>query len=137
MCLMCSPAFAEAFRNASLPSRRQILRSAAAATAGAFICEAAPSAPALAQEGSLQDVAGQFDRKTLPGVTIFRAKEIITLDPDKPSATAVAVLGDRILAVGSVEELKQAAGGQPFAIDETFADKVITPGLIAQHDIRC
>ena len=72
--------------------------------------------------------------KKLPGVTIFRAKEIVTLDPDKPSATAVAVLGDRILAVGSVDELKSAAAGQPYVVDETFADKVITPGLIAQHD---
>jgi predicted amidohydrolase YtcJ len=134
MCIMCNPAFADAFRSYTFPSRRQILRSAAAATAGAFICEVAPSAPALAQEGSLQDVASQFDRKTLPRVTIFRAKEIITLDPDRPSATAVAVLGDRILAVGSVDDLKAAAGGQPYMIDDTFADKVITPGLIAQHD---
>lgn len=134
MCIMCNSAFAEAFRSSAFPSRRQILRSAAAATAGAFICEATPSTPALAREGSLQDMASQFDRKALPRVTIFRAKEIITLDPDKPSATAIAVLGDRILAVGAVEELKAAAGSQPYAVDETFADKVITPGLIAQHD---
>jgi hypothetical protein len=134
MCIMCNPAFADAFRSYTFPSRRQILKSAAAATAGAFICDVVPSAPALAQEGSLQDVASQFDRKTLPRVTIFRAKEIITLDPDRPSATAVAVLGDRILAVGSVDDLKAAAGGQPYVIDDTFADKVITPGLIAQHD---
>jgi predicted amidohydrolase YtcJ len=134
MCVMCNPAFAEAFRNYAFPSRRQILKSAAAATASAFVCEAATSVPAQAQEASLQDLAAQFDRKKLPQVTIFRAKEIVTLDPDKPSATAVAVLGDRILAVGSVEELKSVAGGQPYVIDDTFADKVITPGLIAQHD---
>lgn len=134
MCIICNPAFADAFRSCTFPSRRRILRSAAAATAGALICEAAPSAPALAQEGSLQDIASLFDRKTLPRVTIFRAKEIITLDPDRPSARAVAVLGDRILAVGSVDDLKAAADGQPYVIDDTFAEKVITPGLIAQHD---
>lgn len=132
MCIMCDPAFAEAFRKYAFPSRRQMLRSAAAATAGAFVCET--TAPALAREQSLQDLAGQFDREKPPQVTIFRAKEIITLDPDRPSATAVAVLGDRILAVGSADELKSAAAGQPFTIDETFADKVLTPGLIAQHD---
>ena len=66
MCIMCNPAFADAFRSCKFPPRRQILRSAAAATDGAFICEAAPSAPALAQEGSLQDVASQFDWKKLP-----------------------------------------------------------------------
>ena len=134
MCIMCNPAFAEAFRNTALPSRRQILRSAAAATAGALVCEAVFPGAAQAEEASLQDLAGRFAQSALPMVTIFRAREIITLDPDRPSATAVAVLGTRILAVGSVEELQAAAGGQPFAIDETFADKVVVPGLIAQHD---
>ena len=66
MCIMCNPAFADAFRSCKFPPRRQILRSAAAATDGAFICEAAPSAPALAQQGSLQDVASQFYWKQLP-----------------------------------------------------------------------
>ena len=79
------------------------------------------------ERGLASGLADRFAGKKLPGVTIFRAKEIVTLDPDKPSATAVAVLGDRILAVGSVDELKAAAGGQPFTIDETFADKVVTP----------
>ena len=129
MCVMCNLAFAEAFRNTVFPSRRQMLKSVAAATAGAFVCDAAGRA-----EESLQDVADRFAAKSLPRVTIFRAKEIVTLDPDRPSATAVAVLGDRILAVGSVEDLKSAAAGQPFTVDETLADKVITPGLIAQHD---
>lgn len=133
MCVMCNPAFAEAFRTYAFPSRRQILKSAGVATASAFVCEAA-TGPAQAQESSLQDLGASLDRKTLPRVTIFRAKEIITLDPDRPSATAVAVLGDRILAVGSVDEMKGAADGQPYDIDETFAGKVITPGLIAQHD---
>ncbi|CAH1668962.1 amidohydrolase [Chelatococcus asaccharovorans] len=134
MCVMCNPAFADAFRNYAFPSRRQILRSAAAATASAFICETATSAAAQAEEASLQDLANRFDQPSLPRVTIFRAREIITLDPDKPSTTGVAVLGDRILAVGSVDELQSVAGGQPYVIDDTFADKVITPGLIAQHD---
>ncbi len=44
------------------------------------------------------------------------------------------MLGDRILAVGSVEDLEAAAGTQPFVVDETFANHVIVPGLIAQHD---
>jgi hypothetical protein len=134
MCIMCNPAFAEAFRNSAFPSRRQMLKSAAAGTAGAFVCEAAGSGTAQAERASLQDLASQFEHRNLPQVVIFRAKEIITLDPERPSATAVAVLGARIHAVGSVEELQAAAGGQPYAIDETFAEKVITPGLIAQHD---
>jgi len=141
MCIMCNPAFAEAFRNFSFSSRRQILKSAATVAAGAIACEAiGPIAalaetpiPAGAKATSLQDIVDQF-KTNLPRATIFRAKEIVTLDPAKPKATAVAVIGDRILAVGSVEELKAAAGGQPFVIDETFADKVIVPGLIGQHE---
>lgn len=134
MCVICNPAFAEAFRNTTFPSRRQMMRSAALATVGAFVCEAATPSTALAQRASFQDLASQFESRSLPNVTIFRAREIITLDPGKPAATAVAVLGDRILAVGSVEELQAAAGGQHAVVDETFADKVIVPGLIAQHD---
>ena len=134
MCIMCDPAFAEAFRNFTLPSRRRILKSAVAMTAGAMVCEAVGAAAALAETASFQDMIGQLDPKKLPQATIFRAKQIITLDPAKPAASAVAVLGDRILAVGSVEELKAAAAGQPYVVDDTFADKVIVPGLIAQHD---
>jgi predicted amidohydrolase YtcJ len=43
-------------------------------------------------------------------------------------------VGDRILATGTLDELTAAAGNQPFRIDTTFADQVIVPGFIAQHD---
>ena len=65
---------------------------------------------------------------------IYTAKEIVTLDPGRRAAGAVAVVGDRILAVGSVEELKAAAGAQPYAVETRFAGRVLVPGLIAQHD---
>lgn len=88
---------------------------------------------ATAEEAkSLQDLAATA--APLPAVTIFTAKEILTLDPDKPQADAVAVVGDRILAVGSLEDLKKAAGDQPFIVDNTFAKQVIVPGFIGQHD---
>ncbi len=134
MCIVCNPAFAAAFRNYTFPSRRQILKSAATATAGALICEAVGSSPALGKAESLQDLADKLDQKKPPLITIYRAREIITLDPDRPSATAVAVVGERIFAVGSIDDLKALVGSQPYVIDETFSGKVITPGLIAQHD---
>ncbi|MEZ6073189.1 MAG: hypothetical protein R3C10_23705 [Pirellulales bacterium] len=87
---------------------------------------------ANAQTGSLQDLSLALD--SLPEITIYPAKEIVTLDPAKPTAEAVAVVGDRILAVGSLEELKAAAGKQSFTVDDTFADQVIVPGFVAQHD---
>jgi predicted amidohydrolase YtcJ len=85
-----------------------------------------------AQPRSIQDLAAAFD--ALPRVVIYTAREIVTLDPARPTARAVAVVGDRILAVGSLEELVAAAGGQPHTVDRTFADRVIVPGFIAQHD---
>ena len=81
---------------------------------------------------TLQDVSGA--PSPLPTATIYVAKEVVTLDPHKPGATAVAVVGDRILATATLEELKTAAGDQPYKVDTTFADKIIVPGLIGQHD---
>ncbi|MBR8536404.1 amidohydrolase [Carboxylicivirga sediminis] len=81
---------------------------------------------------TLQDIVNET--APLPNIVIYTAKEVVTLNPDNPKATAVAVVGDKILAVGSLEALKAAAGDQPFAVDNTFIDKVVVPGLIAQHD---
>jgi predicted amidohydrolase YtcJ len=89
---------------------------------------------ARAQTSSLQDIGEKAVASRLPNVVIYTAKEIITLDPAKPNVAAVAVVGDRILATGSLAELKVAAGKQAFTIDETFGDKVMVPGFIAQHD---
>jgi predicted amidohydrolase YtcJ len=87
---------------------------------------------AMAQSASLQDVAKATE--VLPEAIIYTAKEIVTLDTAKPTAQAVAVVGDRILAVGSLEQLKAAAGKQPYTVNTTFANQVIVPGFIAQHD---
>lgn len=87
---------------------------------------------AQSESFTLQDII--CSTAPLPAATIYVAREIATLNPNKPSATAVAVVGDRILAVDTLDELKAAAGDQPYTIDKTFADKVIVPGFIAQHD---
>ena len=41
---------------------------------------------------------------------------------------------ERILAVGSRPEVESALGDRPFKVNSTFADYVIVPGFIAQHD---
>jgi adenine deaminase len=87
---------------------------------------------AWGQNFSLQDIIKQTT--PLPNVTIYTAKEIVTMNRDKPKATAVAVVGNKILAVGSLDELKAAVGDQKYKVDNTFSDKVIIPGFIAQHD---
>jgi len=88
---------------------------------------------AMAQSAaSSQDTVRGTD--ALPEVVIYPAREIVTLDPEKPTARAVAVIGDRILAAGSLEDLEARAGQRPYTVNTVFADQVIVPGFIAQHD---
>jgi predicted amidohydrolase YtcJ len=68
-----------------------------------------------------------------PAVTVYTAKKILTMEPSNPEATAVAVMGKRILAVGSLSEVKAALGDRTFTINDSFQSKVVLPGLIDQH----
>jgi predicted amidohydrolase YtcJ len=66
-------------------------------------------------------------------VTVFIAREIVTMDPGWPRATAVAVRGGRILSVGSLDDLKPWLKAAPYKIDRTFADKILLPGFVDAH----
>lgn len=73
----------------------------------------------------------------LPAATIYVAKEILTLDPRTgPAPQPLRWSGTASWPRGTLAELKAAAGNQPYTVDDTFADKVIVPGFIAQHDHR-
>lgn len=65
-------------------------------------------------------------------VTILTASEIVTLDQHLAVANAVALEGDRLVAVGSKATL--LARYPEAHVDERFAKSVIFPGLINQHD---
>lgn len=86
---------------------------------------------AASQGIGLQDIIGRVG--PLPDATIYVAREVITMDPTRPRAEAVAVVGGRIAALGTLAELQALAGEQPFRIDRTFADKVLIAGFIEQH----
>ena len=75
---------------------------------------------------------GLVPRPAAP-VTIFTAKKLITMERGNPEASAVAVAGKRIVAVGSLAEVKAALGDMKFMVDDTFAAKVVLPGFIDQH----
>ena len=62
--------------------------------------------------------------------TVFQAKKILTMNPSNPTATHVAVSGDKIIAVGSLEDV--AAWG-PYKLNETFSGKVFMPGFVEGH----
>ncbi len=65
--------------------------------------------------------------------TIYVASTIITLDPTRPFAEAVAVRDGKILHVGALEELEGYLGRGAYVIDRQFANAVITPGFIEAH----
>ena len=66
-------------------------------------------------------------------LTVYVARKIVTMDPTRPTATAVAVRGKRIVSVGSLQDLKPWLDAHPHTIDRRFADKVLMPGLIDPH----
>lgn len=55
------------------------------------------------------------------------------MEPGNPEATAVAIVGKRIVAAGSLAEVKAALGDTTFKVNETFSEKVMLPGFIDQH----
>ena len=66
-------------------------------------------------------------------LTVYPARRIITMDPSLPSATAVAVRDDRIVAVGTMETLEPWLEAFDYEIDETFRDKVLLPGFLPSY----
>jgi predicted amidohydrolase YtcJ len=67
-------------------------------------------------------------------VTIFVAKDVVTMSPARESGTAIAVRDGLIIDVGDREQLlKRYEDSEGLVVDETFADKVLTPGLIDPH----
>ena len=50
-------------------------------------------------------------------LTVYPAKKIITMDPSMPTATAVAVRDDRVVAVGTMDTLKPWLAAHEYEID--------------------
>ncbi|GAA5314869.1 MAG: amidohydrolase [Candidatus Pelagadaptatus aseana] len=67
-------------------------------------------------------------------VTLYPASAVITLDRKLPRAEAVAVKGKQIVGVGTLASLREQLAGAQVEVDQRFADKVIVPGFINQHD---
>jgi len=89
-----------------------------------------PAGPALGQ----CEAGGKFAAPASPEtVTIYTARKILTMERGNSEATAVAVAGKRIVAVGSLDKVKAALGDVKFTVNDTFQSKVVLPGLIDQH----
>ena len=63
-------------------------------------------------------------------LVVYPARLVRTMDPSRPTAQAIAVRGDRIRAVGSLDEL---ASYGPARIDRRYEDAVLLPGFVEAH----
>src|SRR5680860_1877492 len=68
----------------------------------------------------------------MPADIIFTNGPIITVDPKHPSAEAMAVLGNRIVRVGAVDEVSSERGPHSRVID--LEGRCLLPGLNDNHN---
>jgi len=68
---------------------------------------------------------------TAPADLVLRNGRVVTVDDAVPEAEAVAVTGDRIIAVGSDEEIADHIGGATEVID--LEGRLAIPGFIEGH----
>ncbi|MDQ8019330.1 MAG: amidohydrolase family protein, partial [Bordetella sp.] len=100
------------------PPRRQFLRSslglaAAGSLAGLGLAGCASTAPAG------------------PADTVLRNARIATLDPKRPRAQALAIIGTEFVAVGSDADMQRWIGPRTRVIDAQ--GRTVVPGLIDSH----
>ncbi len=66
-------------------------------------------------------------------ITVYRARKVVTMDPGRPVAEAVAVMDGRVVSTGTLESMKPWLSRHEHTIDDTVRDKVILPGLVDPH----
>lgn len=69
--------------------------------------------------------------KWQPPSAILVNGNIVTMDPARPKAAALAIWGDRILAIGTNDEIRRLAGPLTKRID--LGQKTVVPGFIDAH----
>ncbi len=80
-----------------------------------------PTLRAAIPEGSLKPYAD----------SVVLGAEVLTMDDAQPVAEAIAIRGDRVLAVGSLEAIREFVG--PATVEIDAAGKLVVPGLIDSH----
>ena len=66
-------------------------------------------------------------------ITVYRARKVLTLDPGRPVAEAIAVMDGRVVSTGTLETMQPWLKRHEHVIDDTLAGKVIMPGFIDPH----
>jgi len=102
-CICCNPLFNEFVKQLT---RRQFLLSTVAFTA-AVLTGNRDNQPVQAQTGGIRLLGDEQEaiEELNSNGTIYLAKKVITMEKEQPLGQAVGVLGDRIHAVGSLEDV--------------------------------
>src|SRR3954454_16075638 len=66
-------------------------------------------------------------------ITVYRARKVLTLDPGRPVAEAIAVMDGRVVSTGTFETMQPWLKRHEHVIDDTLAGKVVMPGSIVPH----
>lgn len=77
------------------------------------------------------DAPKDSETAVAPADTVFLGEHILTVDPDTAGATAVAVRGETIVAVGSREDVEALIGEQTRVVE--LGLRALTPGFIDAH----
>lgn len=62
---------------------------------------------------------------------VYQGGTVITMDSDRPQASAVAIGGERILAVGTPDDIEAMIGPETAVVE--LGDRVLIPGFIDAH----
>jgi predicted amidohydrolase YtcJ len=90
------------------------------------------SAAAVASLGIIENTASAAVREaTGPADLIISGANVLTMDPDLPAATAIAIRGQHIVAVGSDEDVLNLKGANTEVVDGR--GHTVTPGFIDAH----
>jgi predicted amidohydrolase YtcJ len=108
-------------------SRRQFLGGAVAVAAGAMLESCAPTVNAPPESTTPSAEPTPTDALDV----VFRGGTILTMDPERPNAAAVAVRGDSIVAVGSEAEVMAAASPGAAVVD--LGGRALLPGFNVAH----
>jgi hypothetical protein len=73
--------------------------------------------------------------RAAPADRIIRGGPIVTVNPDRPAAEAVAIVGGTIVAVGSDSDVMQHRGDATVVTD--LAGKTLVPGFVDGHSHFC
>lgn len=66
-------------------------------------------------------------------ITVYTAKNIITMNESWPNGEAIAIRDGVVLEVGSLESMQAWLEANDYVIDDQFSEKVLMPGLIDPH----